>query len=360
MAPPSIRPPKPIQYYILPAIFIGFLFYLQFSRETPQVSDQPQLLHFTGKAMGTGWSVKVYAQPNESSIPPEQVDVRIRNEIEDVNQKMSTYLTDSELILFNKSSNTDPVTVSHKTFAVVKEAQRISEHTDGAFDITLRPLISAWGFGSGQEESPPKPEDIALLMANTGHTNIQLNEVDHTITKTIPDLELDVSAIAKGYAVDQVADMLHEIGFRNYMVEVGGETRAYGKNPKNEVWKIGIERPDAARGVLIEIIALNNTSIATSGDYRNYHEKFGKRISHTIDGRTGYPIEHKLASVSVIHPSNMTADAWATAINVLGPEEGFEMAKQQNLAVMMLIRNDNGEFERKTTDAFLAYQVKMD
>ncbi len=172
-------------------------------------------------------------------------------------------------------------------------------------------------------------------------------------------MEIDLSAIAKGYAVDTVANKLSSLGIDNFMIEVGGEIRANGHNHQSNPWRIGIEQPTLQKGAIREVITLRNQAIATSGDYRNYYEKEGERISHTIDARTGRPITHKLASVSVIHPSAMVADAWATAINVLGPTEGFQLAQQQKLAVFMLVRQENGSFTSKQSDAFLNQQVKM-
>ena len=167
------------------------------------------------------------------------------------------------------------------------------------------------------------------------------------IQKTILKQEIDLSAIAKGYAVDQIAELLHNKGYQDYMIDIGGEVRTAGHNPKGNLWKIAIEQPDADRGAYSAILTLDNLAIATSGDYRNYYEANGVRISHTIDPRTGSSITHTLASVSVAHKSTMMADAWATALNVLGPQEALSYAQKYNLQVMLIIRNPNGDYDVK-------------
>jgi thiamine biosynthesis lipoprotein len=200
----------------------------------------------------------------------------------------------------------------------------------------------------------PEDNEIAQALANMGYQHLILNTDKQTISKHLP-LRLDLSAVAKGYAVDQVADLLEMLALPDYLVEVGGEMRVSGLNPKGQPWRIAIETPDAM-GQVDNIIALESAAVATSGDYRNYFEKDGKRYSHSIDPRTGRPIEHRLASVTVVADRCIDADAWATAFLVMGDEAALEIANQQSIAVYMLVKaEDEGQFTAVYSDAFKHY-----
>jgi thiamine biosynthesis lipoprotein len=183
---------------------------------------------------------------------------------------------------------------------------------------------------------------------------LSLQEKPFAIKKAIHDLYVDLSAIAKGYAVDQVGLLLEQVGMTDYMVEIGGEVRVKGKNIENQPWQIAIEKPTPNKIMVERIIGLTDTGMATSGDYRNFFEVDGVRFSHTIDPRTGHPISHKLASISVLVPTTMEADALATALNVLGPDEGYRLAEQHNIAALFILKTEQG-FEEKSTTAFLNY-----
>ncbi len=241
--------------------------------------------------------------------------------VDAVDTAMSTYQDDSELSRFNRHG-TEPFEVSDSMIEVVSEAQRIAELSSGAFDITVGPLVDAWGFGPDPGGDPPDADTIAVLLADNGFRRLDVDPEQRTLQKENAAIRCDLSAIAKGYAVDRVALGLTDLGLVDFMVEIGGEVRAVGRNAVGEAWRIGIERPEAGSRGMWSAVALADAAMATSGDYRNYYEKDGVRISHTIDPRTGRPVTHRLASVRVIHPSCMTADALATAISVLGPEEG--------------------------------------
>ena len=344
------KPIRPLHHYILPGLFVGSLFFLLIiRREPPAIENTMQ-----GQVMGTYWIVKIHST---SLLETEKIQTAIQAELDDVNAKMSTYLPDSELSRFNDHARTDIFPLSEKTRTVITAAQQISKESRGAFDISIKPLINLWGFGSKPAENPPSEADIALAMGSIGYEKIHVG--DQGVKKDIIDLQIDVSAIAKGYAVDQVAEILNSLGHTQYMVDVGGEIRAKGKSTKKSAWKIGIETPDAERGTYTDIIALQDISIATSGDYRNFYEQDGKRISHTIDARTGLPITHRLASVSVLHSSAMMADGWATALNVLGPTEAMNIAQERNLPVMLIEREENGEHIVRYSSQFDKYRVKI-
>lgn len=336
---------------IVPALFVGALFLAVFLRQ-PNGPERPDQWVLTGRTMGTAFTVKVVVPPG---LPVSQNDVEstIRTAVDAVDSTMSTYREDSELSVFNRYGS-EPFEASESLIEVVSEAQRVAELSAGAFDITVGPLVDAWGFGPGPVGDPPDADTIAALLADNGFRKLEVDSARKTIRKDAAALRCDLSAIAKGYAVDRVKDGLTALGLADFMVEVGGEVSAMGRNAAGEVWRIGIEQPENGRAGLWSAVGLVDAAMATSGDYRNYYEHDGVRISHTIDPRTGRPVTHRLASVSVIHPSCMTADALATALSVLGPEEGRELVEREGLAAFFLIRVDGGEFDEWASSAWPA------
>jgi len=327
---------------ILPAIFVGALFLVVFFRQTSGPTG-PNELVFTGRTMGTSFTVKIVVPP-AAVVDEDEVSSAIRDTVDDVDSRMSTYRADSELSRFNDSGS-DPFAVSPALFDVLTEAARVAELSGGAFDITVGPLVEAWGFGPGPVTEIPDETTIQRLLETHGATRLELDADALTVRKDNPDIRCDLSAIAKGYAVDRVAMRLGELGFADFMVEIGGEVRAAGRNAAGTAWRIGVERPDGEGGRPWAAVALEDAAMATSGDYRNFYERDGVRISHTIDPRTGRPITHALASVSVIHPSCMTADALATALDVLGPEAGRELVDREGLAALFIVRGGDGGFD---------------
>ncbi len=307
---------------------------------------------FRGATMGTYYSVKV-AATGLSEQQSARIRAEIEGELEDVNTKMSTWIEDSELSRFNRHAETLPFGVSTATFEVVSAALEIAQLSGGAYDVTIGPLVDAWGFGAGADSLDLSDDEIRSLVESVGYGKLELDAEACTLRKLRPDLRCDLSSIAKGYAVDRVAEALAVAGFADVWVEVGGEVRAAGRNAGGRVWRLGIERPQLEPGVLQRIVPLDDAAVATSGDYRNYRERDGARISHIIDPRSGLPVRHRLASVSVVHPKCMTADALATALMVLGPEEGWELAMSEGLAVLFLVRDGNG-FSERMTPAFEA------
>ncbi len=311
----------------------------------------PRTYLFQGPAMGATFTVKVVA---DALNPQREFEIRqaISAELEAVNAKMSTYVESSELSQFNHFSQTVPFRVSSETFEVFAAAQRISAASGGAFDITVGPLVDAWGFGP-PERSPEEPTEALLkqLREHVGWQKIELDEEASTIRKLDPAIACDLSAIAKGYAVDHVSETLAGLGHVQHMVEVGGEVRVLGRNAAGERWRIGVERPTEGARAVERIVPLDDLAMATSGDYRNYYEKDGMRISHTIDPRSGRPVRHQLASVTVVDRQCMLADGYATALMVLGEEEGYRLAERENLAALFLVREGDG-FRSKETPRF--------
>lgn len=301
--------------------------------------------------MGTRYTVKVVLEEVSSRRFVELKDV-VEAVLEDVDSKMSNYVEDSEVSRLNRWTELQAFEVSSDTLEVLQHATEISATTGGAFDITVAPLVSAWGFGPpGRPAEQPTDEEIEQLRMLTGWEKLLVDRETSSVTKAHPELTVDLSAIAKGFGVDRVADALEKEGVENFMVEVGGEVRTRGLNLQGEPWRIGIERPVPNEQAIDLIVPLGGLAMATSGDYRNYYEAEGRRVSHTIDPRTGFPITHNVASVSVIAPLCVRADAYATGLLVLG-NEGFDLAGELGLAAYFLQRDKEGIFVGRMTTAF--------
>ena len=301
----------------------------------------------SGPTMGTTFQVKIVQ--NNITLDIDVLEREINTRLEEVNRQMSTYQHNSEITQFNRSPSTDWFAVSSDFAYVLHIAREISTWSDGAFDVTIGPLVNLWGFGPNAiPERVPSPDSIQAAKTLIGYEKIRVDLSAPTIKKEIPEIYCDLSAIAKGYGVDRIASYLDSLGINRYFIEIGGELRTKGHNPLGQLWRIGIASP-TGQGELQKALALNNMSMATSGDYHNYFERDGMRYSHTIDPRTGRPITHALASVTVLHKSCAYADGLATAINVMGPEKGFAFAEKRKLAVFMIVRQGNGFVEKMTS-----------
>lgn len=321
--------------------------------------SDPVIIKFSGPIMGTQYHVSVVESEGISLDKAGQQALAegIKNTLVDVDLKMSTYKQHSELSRFNQTSVDQWFPVSVDTAVVVEEALQIAALSGGAFDPTIGPLVNLWGFGPDlkPDQVPSEPE-LALAFERVGYRSIAVKgiESDSPALRKDKNVYLDLSAIAKGYGVDQVARYLERQGFHNYLVEVGGELRLKGHKPDGSIWRIAIEKPSTTGQVVQQVLAVTDLAVATSGGYRNYFEADGQRFSHTINPLTGRPIAHKLASVTVLHPSCATADAMATTLMVMGPEKGLEFARDQGLAVYMLVKADGEGFDVIQTEQFTA------
>jgi thiamine biosynthesis lipoprotein len=303
-------------------------------------TEPPAPVEFSGAAMGTTWNVKLAIPPGGGAPPDLQAAVSAR--IEDLEQSMSTYREDSELSEFNRYAGGDWFPVSPALCEVVAAALEIGAASGGAFDVTVGPLVDLWGFGpAGSRDAPPGEDEIERAIDRTGADQLRADCDRPALRKNRPELQVDLSAIAKGYAVDEVSELLDDYGFTDYLVEIGGELRARGSHPAGRDWSIGIEMPDPEGRTVRSVLALVDRAVATSGDYRNFFEFEGRRYSHTIDPRTGEPVTHDVAAVTVVAASAMTADAWATALLVLGPGEAERIAEDRGLAVLLQDRNQS-------------------
>lgn len=310
---------------------------------------EPKIAHLEGSTMGTYYQVKYVLdakQQADSELSEQNLQVEIDKRLELVNDQMSTYRPDSELSRFNQAEQS--LVISDDTRHVVEASLKLFEDSNGAFDVTVGPLINLWGFGPDKRANKiPSAEMIAEKKKFIGSQHLSLD--GNVLSKDIPELYVDLSAIAKGYGVDVIAEYLQEIGINNFLVDIGGELRLHGLKPQDKDWILAIERP--VNGLNIQrIIKIGNNSIATSGDYRNYFEADGIRYSHTIDPETGKPIDHHLVSVTVIDPSSMLADAFATAITVLGPEDGLKFAQDHKLPAFLLIKDGDNFIEQYTVE----------
>lgn len=314
-------------------------------------SEKPEQLVFSGMTMGTSYQVKIITNDD---VPTENLGEQIENRLSSLNQTFSTYIETSELMQFNQAKTGQPQAISEDMQVVMSIAQEVYGLTDGAFDPTVAPLVNLWGFGPNESNNViPQSEQIQQALSVIGLNHLVLNKAAKKAQRE-QDIKLDFSAIAKGYAVDAVADLLESSGIQHYLVEVGGELRAGGYKPNGDLWRIAIERPSLVQGDVQQVIALQDVAVATSGDYRNYFEKNGKRYSHTIDPRIGYPVDHELASVTVIEETAVKADALATAMMVMGPEDSLMLAEKYNIPVYILVKEADG-FKVQYSKAFAQY-----
>ncbi len=303
----------------------------------------------TGSAMGTTYSIKIKGR--SAVITLEEVGDDLARLLETIEAELSTYRPQSGISEFNASTSTDWQPVSELLCESVAAALEISELSDGAFDATVGPLVDLWGFGAdGMSFEPPDDGLVEERLAIVGFENLEADCEKPALRKAIPELRIDLSGWAKGYAVDQVAERLEELRIDEYLVEVGGELRTRGTNASDEAWVIAVESPDPEARSVYATIGVSGLAVATSGDYRNFYEHEGVRYSHTIDPETGRPVTHDLASVTIVHPSTAYADALATAIHVLGPEAGYELAEREGIAALLLSYAPQGVSGRATPE----------
>ena len=311
-------------------------------------------LRLAGPTMGTQYQVTA-----RCATRPRDLEAAVTAELRVVNGTMSTYDTESELSRFNRAGVGEWHAVSPSLFHVVQAAQRVSVETHGAFDATVGPLVNLWGFGPATDADRrvpgvPDVEAVAAARRQIGYESLRLRPDPPSLWKD-KALYVDLSAIAKGYGVDRLAELLRGYGCADFLVDIGGEVRVAGVSPRGTGWRIGVEQPEADQyGGVQRILELTDVAVATSGDYRNFVDIGNRRFSHTIDPRSGTPIDHALASVTVVHPSAMWADAYATAINVLGPDAGYAFAEHQGLAAYLLVHTPDG-FEARYTADLLRY-----
>ena len=311
-------------------------------------------VRLSGATMGTRYELKLVPGPGQTV--PANLQNRVEELLARVNRQMSTYDPDSELSRFNRNHSTDWVAVTPELRQVVAEGLRIGELSGGAFDITVGPLVNLWGFGP-ETRRDEVPSEAAMTRARerVGYWRLHARAEPPALKKDRADLYVDLSALAKGYGVDRMAALIDATGVGDYLVSIGGEIRARGRNGLGAAWTIAIEKPVAGQRTVERLIRLGERAVSTSGDYRNFFEQNGRRYSHVINPHTGWPVPHTLASVTVISDRAMAADAIATALLAAGPELGFQLASEHHLAAFfMLIGPDDG-FQERFTPEFEPY-----
>lgn len=312
-------------------------------------SGGPRTLEFVGRTMGTTYRVKVVDHDGRLSEADLQTAIDVA--LQDTNTALSNWDSVSDVSRFNSAQTTDALAVSQPLYDVARAAEDIRQASEGRFDVAMGPLIEAWGFGTtGTNAAAPSDAQIEAAMAQTGQGGA-LSFGTSTLQKAHAGQGLFLSAIGKGYGVDHVASAVRALGAEDFMVEIGGDLYAAGRNQDGQPWRIGIETPIDASSGLQGVAGLRGHGMATSGDYRNYFELDGQRYSHIIDPTTGSPVTHQTASATVVTDDAMRADAWATAMLVLGSVKGAPIAEANGLAVFFVDR-DGDDFVTSATSGF--------
>ena len=295
-----------------------------------------------GETMGTTYNIKIVSDYKINYID-------IKSSVDSIfvvlNQQMSTWDPESEISKFNRWESLDPYNVSGAFFKVVEKGLDLSQKTDGMFDITVYDLLSLWGFGPNPKSGIPKKKQIESILLHTGYENIICN-TDNLIKKD-PRMKIDLNSIAKGYGVDVVFDFLKSKGFENIFVEVGGEVRYSGHNRKYKNWSLGLENPLSntvnEQKPFFGILDVESSAVATSANYRNFVDLDGTILGHTINPKSGFPVQSDIISVTVIAETCMEADGWATALMVMNHNEGARMLeKNKNISAIWLLQEDDG------------------
>ncbi len=288
-----------------------------------------------GSTMGSTWRLQIADSIPETTA--QEIAAVIRQDLQKLENELSHWQADSDLSRWNQNPSCEWQDVPAALAETVALVRRISQETDGALDVTLAPLVALWGFNQ-KEPLPQLPNEAELqaALAQVGWDKLEVETQPPRLKKHQPQVQVNVAAVAEGYAMDLLNQKLRERGLENYLLEVGGEVLAQGHAPDGQPWRVGVQAPDGNQGESLETLALTGTCIATSGSYRHRFEKDGHTYSHLLDPRTGRPIEHRLVSVSVIHPQCALADGYATALMVLGPEKGRKVAQRLGLRVIWL------------------------
>ncbi len=313
----------------------------------------------TGKTMGTTYHIKVVSLFYKDT---EGLKGKIENRLKDINNSMSTFSRESEITRFNTFDSEEKFAVSNDFLQVMKIARRIYELSEGAWDGTVYPLVELWGFGSEErKDDVPDKKEIEKILINVGFDKIEISEGGYLVKRN-PSVDLDLASIAKGYGVDEIAEVIRKEGIDNFLVEIGGEVYASGLRKDGGNWRVGINRPD--KGALFDevykTVMLKNKAFATSGDYRNYFEKDNAVYTHILDPKTGYPVTNGVVSVSVIADNCTFADGLATAIMVMGHKKGLELAdKIQGIECFIVVRGKDGKYADYSSKGFVNNQKNL-
>lgn len=335
---------------------IGLLMLAALAGCEKPAAERP-MVEIHGRTMGTFYGVKVIGDfPGGQSALQTQVDSLLKH----YNDEISTYDQNSSLSKFNQQQTITPFPVSQEMADIVISALRVGQRTQGVLDVTVGPLVNLWGFGPDKRPvKTPTDEQIAAARQRVGiqHLHVDVSADHAALRKDVPNIYVDLSTIGEGFGADKVAEFLESRGVHNYLVEIAGASRSRGVNAKGEPWKLAIQKPTDELDEVQAIVKPDGRAISTSGSYRNYYELDGQRYSHIIDPATGKPITHRLVSATVITPTALEADGLDTALMVMGPEKAMAFAKQQRLAVYLVIKTDKG-FKAEYSESFEPYLVK--
>lgn len=317
------------KYISIFLIICGLFFYFE--------TRQNNYVFLSGKTMGTYYNIKI-----RTTIKNNMLNKRVKEELELINQQMSVFDNSSEISLINQNTQDEWLSLSPEMSEVIKKAYAVYQESHGSFDPTVGKLVDLWGFGAGTPKTAPNKEEIKKVLTYTGFNKVKFKENFTKLKKTHPNIYINLSAIAKGYGVQRIAEMLSEIGYTDFVVEIGGEVVARGKRDDlTDGWNIAVSKPTETGVETAFVVTLKNSAVATSGDYRNFFIIDNKRYSHTISPKTGYPSQHNIASATVFHKDCTLADAYATALMEMGEDKALEFANQNNLSVILFIRDKN-------------------
>lgn len=329
-----------------------FLVLLTFS--ACQSPDERLLVKYQGNAQGTTYHVSILVEKEDTSIA-----TAITQLLDSIDNSLSTYKENSLISRLNRNDST--AILDSMFIRVFNRSLEVSAETSGAFDATVAPLVSYWGFGPKRSELKPDTSTIDSLLELVGYQKMKLTE-NGQLQKELSGMKLDFNAIAQGYSVDLLVELLQSKGVKNMVVEIGGEVRGVGLNSSGKPWTVGIDKPmegdetENRKDGFQAVVQLKNRALATSGNYRKFYEKDGKKISHTLDPKTGYPVRHTLLSASVIANDCMTADAYATAFMVMGVEDARAfLASHAELDAYLVYSGENGEYLTFATDGIKEY-----
>lgn len=308
---------------------------------------QDSLERLGGPTMGSTYSVQYVRHAGGPA--PAAVKVEVEAILAEVDRQMSTYRSESDIARFNDLPADSCQVMPASVLELVRAGEELAVASDGAYDLTVEPLMNLWGFGpQGREEKVPDAARLAAVRQRVGHVHLHID--GERLCKDAA-VEVDFDSIAAGYTVDRMAARLGQMGIDSFLAEVTGELKAVGRKPDGSAWRIALEAPRDDRQVAQRIVDIDGYGVSTSGDYRNYFEQEGKRYSHTFDALTGAPITHDLAAVTVIHPSTLMADGLSTLLLILGPERGWGYAEKHDIAAFFVIRADKA-FVTRTSPAF--------
>lgn len=336
-------------------IAIAFLLLAALSVHRLWFAETTEVLVIRGETMGTTYEIRVAGEGLNERVEREVAHIA-EQRLAEIDGWMSNWNPDSDVSRFNVHASTDPFPVSYETAALVAFAIELAKWTGGAYDVSVGPLVALWGFGEGARlGSPPTEDEIQEALSHMGARQMRVGRGapggQGFLRKSDPALEIDLSSVAKGFGVDHVASGLFEAGREDFLIEIGGEIFAAGERPGGGPWRLAIEEPRDEGRAIQSIVELSNQGMATSGDYRIFYEAGDQRLSHTIDPRTGYPVQAGPASATVVAASATEADAWATALMVLGDPEGLALATQWEVGALLLLRGEDGEIlERRNAD----------